>query len=101
MQDLDRMTVERPHLMELKKHFIEHPAPIIDVANKNHRIKDASDYFKEINMNATIARLQDFKYVARSSQWFYKLIEVMLEKNIDKKPLTMFMTGKKQVVHCV
>ncbi len=59
------MTVERPHLMELKKHFIENPAPIIDVVNTNHRIKDAGDCYKEVNMNATIARLQDFKYVAR------------------------------------
>ena len=57
MEDLDRMTVERPHLMELKKHFIEHPVPIIDVVNQNHRIKDATDCYKEVKMNATIARL--------------------------------------------
>jgi len=80
--------------MELKKHFIEQPVPIIDVQNKNYRTNDVLSCYKEVNMNATIARLQDFKLVAKSSQWFYNLIQEMLEHNIDKHPVTMFMTGK-------
>ena len=45
-------------------------------------------------MNATLARIQDFKKAAKCSAWFYKLLEDMLLKHIDKCPLTMFMAGK-------
>lgn len=98
LHNLDKMIVERPYVIEFKKHFIEHPQPIVDLNGKSRKAKVVIDCYKEVSMNATIARLQDFKFVARSSQWFYNLIEQMLEHNIDKHPVTMFMTGKWQVL---
>jgi len=47
------------------------------------RIKNTADVIKEINMNATLARIQDFKKAAKCSAWFYKLLEDMLAKHID------------------
>jgi len=56
--------------------------------------KSSVELIKEININATLARIQDFKKAAKCSAWFYKLLEDMLAKHIDKCPLTMFMAGK-------
>ena len=62
------------------------------------RIKSSGELLREINMNATLARIQDFKKAAKCSAWFYKLLEDMLLKHIDKCPLTMFMAGKLSCV---
>ena len=99
LSDLDKMTVERPNILELKKHFLQNlkqKEPLYPVPNEPYlsHIKNTSELLKEINMNATLVRIQDFKNAAKCSAWFYKLLEDMLLKHIDKCPLTMFMAGK-------
>jgi hypothetical protein len=61
LSDLDKMTVERPSILELKKHFLlnlkkEPLYPVPDEPFMSH-IKNSRELLREINMNATLARI--------------------------------------------
>lgn len=85
LDELDRMTAERPNLTELKKDFVSAP----EIPRQQIR-----DRMQEVRMNATLTRLHDFKHAAQRSVWYFKVLQRMLHEHIDKKPLTMFMIGK-------
>lgn len=56
------MTVERPNILELKKHFLqnfEQNEPLYPVPNEPYKshIKNTSEFIRELNMNATLARI--------------------------------------------
>ena len=56
------MTVERPNILELKKHFLQNlkqKEPLYPVPNEPYlsHIKNTSELLKEINMNATLVRI--------------------------------------------
>jgi len=54
------MTVERPSILELKKHFLQNIKkelyPVPDEPFMSH-IKNSRELLREINMNATLARI--------------------------------------------